>query len=355
MTNFTLPDSIQSEGQLDKLLSHPQQRVVELMKRLEGDIIILGIGGKMGVTLGLQALQASRLAGSKRRIFGVSRFSNSQAREQLENAGIETIACDLLDTEAVSKLPDAPNIIFMAGRKFGTAGQSDLTWAMNTIVPAIVSRRFKHSRIVAFSTGCVYPFVSPETGGCTVDTPPAPVGEYAQSCLGRERVFEYYSRTNDTPVNIVRLNYAVELRYGVLHDIASAVINSMPVSLSVPAFNMIWQGDANAIALMQLENCDSPARFINLTGPEILSTREVALQFGDLLGKEVTFTGTDNRNDSGNDSGKAYLSDATDVLDRFGATTISPATLIKWNAEWIASGGATLDKPTHFEVNDGSY
>lgn len=317
------------------------------MRRLEGDIIILGIGGKMGVTLGMQALRASQLAGSDRQIFGVSRFSNQQARSQLDAAGIETIACDLLDPDAVERLPDVPNVIFMAGRKFGTAGQSDLTWAMNTIVPAIISRKYSESRIVAFSTGCVYPFVSPDTGGCTIDVAPAPVGEYAQSCLGRERVFEYYSRANETPVNLVRLNYAVELRYGVLHDIASAVYNSKPVSLSVGSFNMIWQGDANAIALLQLENCQSPARFINLTGPEILSTREVALRFGELLGTEVTFIGED--------SGTAYLSNASDVLNTFGGTTVSPETLIRWNAEWINAGGPSLDKPTHFEVNDGTY
>lgn len=347
MSTTPTPVKITSTQELDDLLSHPQQRVVEMMRRLPGDIIILGIGGKMGVTLGLQAVRASKIAGVNRSIYGVSRFSDAAAREQLEHAGVKTIACDLLDPGSVDKLPDAPNVIFMAGRKFGTSGSTELTWAMNTIVPAIVSRKFKSSRIVAFSTGCVYPFVSPVTGGCTESTPPSPVGEYAQSCLGRERIFEHYAIANSTPVNIIRLNYAVELRYGVLHDIASAVWRSEPVSLAVGSFNMIWQGDANAIALLQLENCNSPARIVNLTGPDILYTREVAEQFGQLLDKTATF--------KDHDTGSAYLNNASGTLDKFGGTSVDSATLVKWNAEWVAMGGQSLSKPTHFEVNDGSY
>lgn len=341
------PEYIQTESQLDDVLAGPQPRVVEMMGRLRGDIAILGIGGKMGVTLGLQAVRATREAGTTRRIFGVSRFSDDRARAQLDAAGIETIKCDLLDPAAVGALPDVENIVFMAGRKFGTTDNIAMTWAMNTIVPSIVSRRYAKSRIVAFSTGCVYPFVSPTTTGCTVSTPPDPIGEYAQSCLGRERAFEHYSISSGTAINLIRLNYAVELRYGVFHDIASAIFHDRPVNISMGHFNVIWQGDANAIALLQLENCASPAQIINLTGPETLSTREVALRFGELLGKSVNFVGVESE--------LAYLNDATETLKNFGGITVPTDTLLRWNAHWVSSGGRSLSKPTHFETNDGIY
>jgi nucleoside-diphosphate-sugar epimerase len=338
---------IENEIMLDELLSQPDVAVVELIKRLEGDLIILGIGGKMGLTLGRLAVNAIEAAGVKKRVIGVSRFSNPAARSQLETWGIETISCDLLDRDAVDALPEIKNVIFMAGRKFGTAGEENLTWAMNTLVPGNVGMKFKHSRIVVFSTGCVYPLVKIENGGCHEATTPAPVGEYAQSCLGRERVFEYYAKNFNTPVTLFRLNYAIDMRYGVLHDIAQQIWNDEPVNNSVGHFNLIWQGDANRRALLSLEHCKTPAAIMNITGPETVTVNYVAEAFGRIMDKTVTYVG---------EAGKScYLNNAAKSFAEFGYPTVSIDEMISAQAQWIMAGQHSLGKPTHFEVNDGKF
>ena len=338
---------IENEVMLDELLSQPDVAVIELMKRLEGDIIILGIGGKMGLTLGRLAVNAIAAAGVKKRVVGVSRFSNPAARSQLEAWGIETISCDLLDRDAVDALPEIKNVIFMAGRKFGTGGEEDLTWAMNTLVPGNVGLKFKDSRIVAFSTGCVYPLVEIENGGCNELTAAAPVGEYAQSCLGRERVFEYYAKNFNTSVTLFRLNYAIDLRYGVLHDIAQQIWNDEPVNNSVGHFNLIWQGDANRRALLCLEYCESPAAIMNITGPETVTVNYVAEAFSKIMGKKITYAGTAGK--------RCYLNNAAKSFAEFGYPTVSIDEMIRAQAQWIIAGKHSLGKPTHFEVNDGKF
>lgn len=336
-----------NEVELDKQLSRPPAALVDMMGRLDGAIIILGVAGKMGVTLAIMARRAAVEAGVEKRVIGVARFSSPDARDQLEKAGVETITCDLLDREAVSRLPRAANVIFMAGRKFGTQGEEELTWALNTVVPANVAEHFRQSRIVVFSTGCVYPLTTPASGGSQEDDRPSPIGEYAQSSLGRERVFQHYSKSKGTPICLLRLNYAVEPRYGVLHDIGGKILRGETIDLSTGHFNCIWQGDANGNALLALEQCRSPAAVLNCTGPVIHSVREVALDLGRRLGREVTFSG---------EAGEAvYLSDATRSHELFGSPSIDLSCMLEWTAEWMSSGGRSLGKPTHFEVRDGQF
>jgi len=339
---------IQAEAQLEALLAEPYPETVDLMRRLDGDVMILGAGGKMGPSLAHLAINACRAAGIQRRVIAVSRFSNAAQRAQLESWGVETVPCDLLDPDAVRGLPKTPNVIFMAGRKFGEIGSEPLTWMNNVIVPGNVARAFRESRIVAFSTGCVYPLVSPDAGGCRETEPPAPVGEYANSCLGRERVFEFASREFGTLVLLYRLNYAIDLRYGVLHDVARAVFDGDIVDLSVNAVNFIWQGDANNRAVLCLDHAASPAAVLNITGPETFTVCDLARQFAERFGKEVVFTG-----DEGN--AKTYLSDASRSVALFGPRRVTAEQLIDWQAEWIARGGPSLGKPTHYQVTDGQF
>ncbi|MFA6291058.1 MAG: NAD(P)-dependent oxidoreductase [Victivallales bacterium] len=341
------PYKIESEEALDALLSIPGEGLADMMKRLDGDIMILGIGGKMGVTLGLQAVNAVREAGACKKIIGVSRFTDQEGRRKLEENGIETIPCDLLDRRQVERLPQVKNIIYMAGRKFGIGGSENVTWAMNTMIPTHVGTCFRESRIVVFSTGCVYPLVSVKNGGCTEDVKPEPVGEYAQSCLGRERVFEYCSNAFGTKVLLFRLNYAVDLRYGVLHDIGGRIWTSQPVCNTVGHFNIIWQGDANCYALRCLEHCASPAVPVNITGPETVSVKHIAGKFADFMGKDVSYSGVNQD--------KCYLNNASKSFELFGRPRIGLEDMIRWQAEWIMRGGSSLGKPTHFEVNDGKF
>jgi nucleoside-diphosphate-sugar epimerase len=342
-----LPQSIPDEAALEDLLSEPSEALIEMMKRLEGDILILGVAGKMGITLARMAKRAVEAAGARKQVLGAARFSEPGAREKLEAAGVRAITCDLLDRKAVAKLPPVDNIVFMAGRKFGAQGALELTWAMNVLMPAIVAERFSSSRIAAFSTGCVYPFVSPAQGGCTEDEPPAPIGEYAQSCLGRERAYAYYSAANKTPVCLIRLNYAIDLRYGVLHDIAHKVWSGEPLDVSMGWLNGIWQGDANNQSLLCLEQCASPANVLNITGPEIVSVRWVAQEFGRLMKRAPILVGTEAET--------AYLNNASRAMALFGYPRVPISVLIQWTDGWIRSGGASLNKPTHFEVRDGKY
>jgi len=343
-----LPEKIQSEVQLDELLSRPTAGLVRMMEHLDGDLMILGIGGKMGTTLGRMALRASQEAGKQRRIIGVSRFSDPAVRPALDALGIETIPCDLLDPENLRKLPQVQHVIFMAGKKFGTASDQPATWAENVVLPSQVGYHFRGSRIVVFSTGCVYPLVPVESSGSIESDPPEPVGEYAQSCLGRERIFQFWSRKFGTRICLFRLNYAVDLRYGVLLDIGRRVMEGLPVNLSASHFNIIWQGDACAQALSCLDHCEYPATILNVTGPEIISVRFTANEFGRYLGKEVRFEGEV-------ESSRMYLSNASRAAALFGYPRVTALQMIRWQADWLLSGGRCLDKPTHFEVTDGKF
>jgi len=340
---LNIPDVIKSEEELEAVLSEPYPETVAFMERIQGDIIILGASGKMGVSLAHTIKRACKMAGVHKRIIAVDKIKN----EKLEQPGIETISCDLLVPDEVARLPLADNVIFMAGRKFGEIGSEDLTWMINTIVPYNVCRKFAGSRIVAFSTGCVYPLVSAASGGSNETDPPDPVGEYAASCLGRERVFEYFSRNKNTPTLLFRLNYAIDLRYGVLLDIAQRIYNDEPVDLSVSHANVIWQGDAVNRAILSLDHAAIPPTVLNVTGGEILCVKDLAEQFADLLGKKVRF--------KGKDTGKAYLSNASRSIHLFGSPRVSVARMVKWTSEWLKLGGPTLNKPTHFQVTDGQF
>lgn len=333
--------------ELEEALSRPTPADCDALARLDGDLLILGAGGKMGPSLAVRARRAIDQAGARKRVIGVSRFSEPGLRDRLVASGVEAISADLLDANAVAKLPDAPNVVFMAGRKFGTQGASHLTWAMNVILPSRVAERYRDARIVAFSSGNVYPFRKVADGGADERTPPDPVGEYAQSVLGRERVFEYFSERFGTHVALLRLNYAVEMRYGVLADIGRSVYERRPIDLTMGYANVIWQGDANSIALRSFSLCASPPAMLNVTGPETLSVRKIATDFGRIFGVEPRFDGVEAET--------ALLSDAGKCHQLFGKPPVSVAELIEWTARWIAAGGASLDKPTHFQARDGRF
>lgn len=341
------PKKIANEAVLEELLSQPSAETVELFEKLDGDILFLGIAGKIGPSLAHMANRACDEAGLDKRIIGVSRFSNPAEKAQIEKWGIETIQGDLLDRNFFESLPKVKNVFFLAGMKFGSEDNLALTWAMNSYLPALVAEYFKDSRIVAYSTGCVYSLVSVESGGSKETDKPEPVGEYAQSCLGRERMFEYGSRKYGTPVSLIRLNYAVEPRYGVLVDIAAKVKNNLPVDLTMGYFNVIWQGDANNMVLRSIEHVASPAWIVNIAGPETLRVRDVALEFGELFNKEVQFTG--------NEAETALLSNAEQAFSSFGKPHVSVRQVIEWTARWMEEDKKLLGKPTHFEVRDGKY
>ncbi len=347
MAEASLPERFADVGELDEYLSRPSAEVIAAMRALSGDIMALGVGGKMGPSLAALARRASDAAGVNRRVIGVSRFSSAQAAAELNRAGVETIACDLLDENALHALPDVPNIVYMAGMKFGATGNEGLTWALNAFLPGLVARRFARSRIVLFSSGNVYPFVPVGSGGCTEATPPAPVGEYAQSVLGRERVFQYFAGALGIAGVIYRLNYAVEMRYGVLHDVASAVWAGQPVDLRTGYVNVIWQGDANAVALRALAHASTPPLVLNVTGPETVSIRALAEQFGRIFGKQPRFVGAEQPD--------ALLANAARSHALFGPPQVPLERIIHWTAEWIRGGGPTLAKPTHFNVRDGKF
>ena len=336
-----------TEEKLNELLTTPSQALVEDMKKIKGDIMVLGAGGKMGPTLCVLAKNAAKEAGVDKKIYAVSRGSDPIAAELMKSNGIEVISMDLLDTEKLYSLPEVENVIYMAGRKFGTDGNEWQTWAMNSTLPAFVADKFKKSNIVVFSSGNIYPIVPISEGGCKETDRPGPNGEYAMSCLARERAFEYASNTFGTNVFIYRLNFAIDLRYGVLFDVADKIMKQEPISLSTPCFNFIWQGSANEIAIRGLLHATAPACVMNVTGPETVSIKKAAIELGKYLGKEPIF-----ENECGTD---AYLNDASLAMETFGYPSVSAHTLIRWQAEWILDGGRTLDKPTHFEERKGSY
>lgn len=342
-----LPDRFDSVDALEDALSAPTDGLVQMMRRLEGPILILGIGGKMGPTLARMARRADQSAGVKRRIIGVSRFGSGDLADRLNAWGIETIAGDLLDEAFLADLPDAPNVVYMPALKFGATQQAARTWAMNVLLPGMVCRRFPNSRIVAFSSGNVYPIKPLTSGGSLESEAPGPVGEYAMTCLGRERAFEYYSRTTGQPVALIRLSYACELRYGVLVDIAQAVCTGQPVDVTNSVFKVIWQADANEWTLRAFEHAASPPFILNVTGPETLSIRQVAMRFAELMGREAQFRGSE--------SDSMRLTNAQLSHRLFGYPRVNPDQMIRWIADWVMRGGENLGKPTHFEVRDGKY
>lgn len=337
----------QNERELNDLVSQPSGQLIDFIKTLSGDISILGANGKIGLSLSLMAKRAIEMANVDKKVYAVSRFSSDEGRLLLEEHGIETIACDLNDREQVKSLPKTENVIFMAGRKFGTQGSEPYTWAMNVLMPAVCAGHYKDSKIVVFSTGCVYSLVSKDTGGSVETDRPDPVGEYAQSCLGRERIFEYYSLTEKTPVLLLRLNYSTDLRYGVLCDIAKKIWNDEPVVTDCAYFNISWQGDVNNYTLLALSECSSPANYLNITGPEILSVAEVAEEMASIMGKKVIVKCTEND--------RSYLNDAAKSFRLFGKPSVTAKELIRMQAEWIMQGGKDIDIPTHFEVGDGKF
>jgi nucleoside-diphosphate-sugar epimerase len=338
---------IETEEQLDEVLSRPSGADIEAMQTLQGDLLILGVGGKMGPSLAALARRASELAGVRKRIVGVARFSDPSVRDRLQASGIETIACDLLNRKALEALPDCPNVVFMTGQKFGASDHQALTWAMNTHLPALVAERFRTSRIVAFSSANVYPFVPVSSGGCREEDPVGPIGEYAQSVLGRERMLEYFSALNQTPLALLRLSYAVELRYGVLRDVAEKVLARQPIDLTAGYVSIIWQGDANSIALRSFHHCAVPPFVLNLSGPEIVSIRSLARKVGEVCGIEPLFAGTESETALVVNTGRCW--------EMFGAPSVSPDQMAAWVARWVAKGGRSLGKPTRYETRDGRF
>lgn len=336
-----------SLDELEERLSRPTPDVVQMMRKLPGDFIVLGAAGKMGPSLTRMAKRASDEAGTTRRIIAVSRFSTPGSAEAFQQHGIETIASDLLDANAVAYLPHAPNVIYMAGMKFGSTGQEPMTWAMNAWLPGLVCERYHRSRIAAFSTGNVYGLVPVENGGSHEEDALNPAGEYAMSCLGRERLIQHFSQTRRTLVSLIRLNYACDLRYGVLVDVAQKVWHGQPVNVCMGYFNTIWQGDANALSLLSLAKAQSPAWTVNLTGNATLSVREVAQRFGELFGKPVQI--------EGKEAPDALLSNPYRSFVELGIPFIRDEELMEWVASWVSSGGESLGKPTHFESRDGRF
>lgn len=333
--------------QLEDELARPRPATIDALRRAPGDVVILGAGGKMGPTLARMAARAAADAGSRRRVIAVSRFGSPDIPRALQREGVEVVQADLLDRTAVERLPDAPNVIFMAGQKFGTTDDPSRTWMMNVVVPARCAERYAESRIVAFSTGNVYPLVPVNGGGATERVEPRPVGEYAASCLGRERVFEYYATHRGTRVAIVRLNYAIDLRYGVLMDIAQRILGGVRVPLAMGHVNVIWQGDANRAALELLPHAASPAMIVNVTGSETLSVRDLARRLAERLGRPAEFDGSE--------ADDALLSNTARFQSLLGGADLPLETMLDWTAEWARDGRPLLGKPTHFETRDGAF
>ncbi len=335
-----------TETELEEKLSEPTPEAIAALASLSGDFLLLGVAGKMGPSLARMVRRALDARSNSARVIGVSRFT-SGGEEELQSHGIETIRCDLLQPDEVARLPDAPNVIFMTGRKFGATGNESLTWAMNSYLPGMICQKFRHSKIVAFSTGNVYGLTAASGSGSKEGDALEPVGEYAMSCLGRERILEHFSRTLNIPMAFIRLNYACDLRYGILVDLAGKVWNSEPVDLAMGYFNTLWQGDANALTLAAFGRVDSPPWVVNVAGPVRLSVRTVCEQFAARWNKPVRFIGTEAES--------ALLSDSRRARETLGTPRVSEETLIEWVAEWIERGGRQLGKPTHFESRDGRF
>ncbi len=343
---MTLPARFTDETHLEEVMTTPSAALVADLGAIAGDIMVLGVGGKMGPSL----VRMAKRAAPHKRVIGVARFSEAGLRGKLEAQGVECIEADLLSRDQLARLPgvedNVRNIVFMAGRKFGSAGSEWLTWAMNAHVPALVAERFHAARIVAFSTACVYPFVSVDGNGATEDLAPNPPGEYANSCVGRERMFQHFSHQYNTPGRLFRLSYAIDMRYGVLHDLARKILDREPVDLTMGYANLIWQGDANEWALRSLRACTTPASALNASGP-VVRIRTAAEGLGQRLGIAPQFRGRE--------AASAWLIDSGAAVKLFGAPAVPLDTLLDWTAGWIAHGMATLNKPTHYDARDGKY
>jgi len=333
--------------ELENFMTKPSSQLINDIKSLDGDILILGVGGKMGPTLAILAKRAINEANINKKVIGVSRFSSKKEREKLDANGVETVAADLLDDKALNALPDVKNVIFMAGNKFGTAGNEHFTWIMNTYLPGRVAKRFKNSNIVAFSSGNVYPLTNIVSENCSEDTPVGPIGEYAQSCLGRERILTNFSHNNDTKMLLFRLNYAIDMRYGVLLEIAQHVYNEQPIDLSMGSVNVIWQGDANEYAIRSLLHCESPPKTLNVTGPETLSVRWLANQIAVRMGKKAYFMKEEQPS--------ALLNNASEAHELFGYPNVSLKHMIDMTTKWLMNKGEVSDKPTHFQERKGNF
>jgi nucleoside-diphosphate-sugar epimerase len=331
------------EQDLEEMLSEPSEVTVQALAGLAGDIVVLGAGGKMGPTLAMMLKKAS----GDKKIYAVSRFSDKAVRNRIEQAQIETIEADLLDESHYHKLPDVENVFYLAGMKFGSTGNQPLTWAMNSYMPALVARHYKNSRIVAYSTGNVYPLVDIASGGATEETMTEPIGEYAQSCLGRERMFEYFSQLYKTPVTLIRLNYANEPRYGIIVDLTFRILNDEPIDLTMGAVNLIWQRDANEYIIRSISLAKSPPAVLNVTGPETIPIRRLAEQIGETLGKKPNFVSRE--------AASALLSNASYCLNTFGPPQMSLEQMVSMIAGWIAAGKKTLNKPTKYEIRNGKF
>ncbi|SDJ25760.1 NAD-dependent epimerase/dehydratase family protein [Salimicrobium halophilum] len=333
--------------ELERFMTEPSEALLRDLGQTEGDIMILGVGGKMGPTLAKMAKRAVNQLGDDRKVIGVSRFSSVEKKEELERHGVETIACDLMDEASIDHLPFAANIIYMAGNKFGTTGNEPFTWAMNAYVPGRIADKFRDANIVAFSTGNVYPLTKVASNGCSEEHPVGPVGEYAQSCLGRERILEHFCHVNGTNMLLFRLNYAIDLRYGVLLEIAKQVYEGKPVDVTMGSVNVIWQGDANEYALRSLLHTDNPARVLNVTGPETLSVRWLAHQFAKEFGTTAIIASEEAEESLLNNAAKAHR--------LFGYPRVSAQDMIQMIAEWMKQGGKVSDKPTHFQEREGAF
>lgn len=338
---------IRTVPELEAFLARPSDRLVEDLRGLDGDIVLLGAGGKMGPSLAMLARNALDAAGKTSAVIAVSRFSDQAAESRLHDAGIETIRADLMDEAQLRDLPDAANVMYMVAMKFGTSGQEHRTWAMNAYLPGRVGERYAGARIVAFSSGNVYPLTPLVSTGPTEDDPVGPLGEYAQSVLGRERIFEHAADRHGTKVALLRLNYAIDLRYGVLLDLATAVRDGEPIDLSMGHVNVVWQGYANEVALRSFALCSAPPTVLNLTGPEIVSVRRVARRLGERLGRAPVF--------EGEEQSTALLNDASRCHARFGYPDVALNEMIDLVADWVAQGGEVHGKPTKFQVRSGEF
>jgi len=342
--SLKLPESFRDEAHLEDFMSTPTRGLVEDFAKLDGDILILGVGGKVGPTMAMMAKRAA----PKKRIIGVARFSDATVKRRIEAAGVETVTCDLLDRESIARLPETANVIYMAGKKFGVTGGEPLAWAMNAVVPAYVGEQLRGTRFVAFSTLCVYPFSSVDGAGATPDdTAPTPVGEYANGCVARERVFQYFSQKTNSPGRLARLNYAIDCRYGVLSDIAQWVLSGTPIDIRTGVANCIWQGDAISHILRCLGHGTVPARAINIGALATTHIRSVALRFGEIFGKEPVFSGTEQST--------AWHNDCSEAHTLFGDTSVDLETMIRWNADWLQRGLPLHHKPTHYQERAGRF